>query len=169
VLAIRTGEVRLRLGSPREAARIAEDVLTAEPDHFGALELLAKAQWQAGEHPAMLTTLKRLVAINPYEPGYHYLRGVVMQATGRYGEAAQSFARASALPEARQALEELRSWQGEVVAGLLRDDPVFRAQYIRDAELACAQRGFDFVSGLQSPNSWVPDLRETPVLYARPS
>ena len=46
--------------------RVAED-----PTHLGNLETLVRAQWSAADYSGVLDTVRRLLALNPFEPGYH--------------------------------------------------------------------------------------------------
>src|SRR5580700_1569148 len=84
-------QVAFRAGNLVEAQRLALDLLTEDDSHVGALELLAKAQWQSGVYDELLQTLSRLIRLNPYEPGYHALKGAALQCLGRYDDAIRSF------------------------------------------------------------------------------
>ncbi len=130
----------------------AQAVLNLDPDHAGALELLAKALWQRANLEELLPVIDKLVSLNPYEPGYYSLRGSALQSLGRLGEAARAFYRAAEISSgaeqqhALDALQELQEWQRALVADLLDEDPVFHAGYAQDAERACLSRGFALVN-----------------------
>jgi tetratricopeptide (TPR) repeat protein len=143
---LRRAETALKTGGANESKKIAQGLLSQDPTHVGALEVLAKAQWTLSQHTELLDTLGVLVRINPYEPGYYILRGNCLRNMGRYGEALRSFVRAGDADGAREAVEELSALQSDLVVHLLEEDAVFRAQYAHDPELACASRGFEFGS-----------------------
>jgi tetratricopeptide (TPR) repeat protein len=158
----------LQLGDIDRARTLAKRVLARDRDHLGALEVLASAQWRAGECDEVLRTTSRLIQLNPYEPGYFALKGSALQSLGRYGEAAQCLARATELPDMADALRELESWQATLIRELLRSDPVFKAAYAQDPESCCARHGFVFASsgkGIQ----WLPSESATVAGHTRPS
>jgi len=166
---LRQGEALMRLGRYTEASVVARQVLAEDPHQLGALELAAKALWQAGAYEEVLSVIRRLVVLNPYEPGYHALQGASLQCLGRYGEAARAFARSSEIPSSRQALDEIRSWQAELLAGMIQSDPVFRAQYNRDPKEACTSRGFDFAEEARPVEWWIAERQPRVSLFTRPS
>ncbi|MCB0826548.1 MAG: tetratricopeptide repeat protein [Armatimonadetes bacterium] len=69
-------------------------VLEIDPDHLGALEVMAQAQWQAGQFEEVITTTSRLLRLNPHEPGYRYTRGMALMSRGELFRAAEDFKRA---------------------------------------------------------------------------
>ncbi|MGV3618650.1 MAG: tetratricopeptide repeat protein [Fimbriimonas sp.] len=160
-------EMAMRKGDHAQALTTIDRLLAEEPDHLGALELKARCQWQVGEHQALTATLRRLIALNPYEPGYHALLGSALQCLGRYGEAAQSLERAAGTPGQEETLSDLRAWQAGLVAEMLQDDPIFRAHYRQDPRAACASRGFHVATTVDRP--LVFGRTERAALYTRPS
>jgi tetratricopeptide (TPR) repeat protein len=163
-------EFLLSSGQAREACQCARTLLKSDAAQVGALEVLAKALWQLSRHDELLATLATLVRLNPYEPGYHSLRGAVHQAQGRTGEAIKCFARATDHSEtARASIEELRDWQGTLIADLLRDDLVFRTHYAQDAEGACRARGFEFLPDYRIGESWLAKPKAQAAAFTRPS
>jgi tetratricopeptide (TPR) repeat protein len=150
---LQRAQMSLGMGHWPEARSEAAEILRHDPDHVGALEVLAKALWQGAEFSPLLEVLRRLIRLNPYEPGYFSLQGAVLQAIGRYGEAVEAYERSlSALPlEAaqpiRRTLSELQEWQASLVAQLLGEDAVFRADYARAPLKACRAKGFGFARG----------------------
>lgn len=167
--AITRADLALKTGQYEEAVRISRAVLDNHADHIAALEILAKALWQAGHYDEVLLAVRRLQTLNPYEPGYHALKGAALQCLGRYGESVRAFARAGNAPGSEEAMHELESWQGGLIADMLREDPVFRAHYAQNPADACACRGFDFVSGRESQDRWLSNPTERAALFARPS
>ena len=78
-------EMELASGNPAGAMRHARSVLSMDCDHVGALETLAKAQWQTSTCDELLITLSRLIELNPYEPGYQVLLAGAYQSLGLCG------------------------------------------------------------------------------------
>ncbi len=121
--------------------------LSADPNHLGHLEALARLQWVAGDCRSVLDTLRRLTSLNPFEPGYQHLRGCALQCLGCYGEALEAFDRCASTAteplatESAAAADALRAWPSELVVRLVGADPAFRAAYERDPERACRSLG----------------------------
>src|SRR5688572_26725029 len=67
-------EMEMVAGNVGSAIEFAKQTLKSDPGHVGALEILAKAQWQASQCDELLLTLRKLIELNPYEPGYHSLQ-----------------------------------------------------------------------------------------------
>lgn len=131
-----------------ESEQAARAILADNPNHLGALELLAKVEWRLERNSDALATLQKLVTLNPFEPGYFYMRGLIYQALGQFREASDSLARAVAFEgtpmsqAATVALEDLEAWQKSLIAQLAQDDPEFRLRYAQDPAAAIQQRGF---------------------------
>lgn len=70
------------------------EVLMADPDHLGALEVMAQAQWFGGEYEAVIRTTSRLLRLNPHEPGYRFTRGMALISKGELLRASEDFRRA---------------------------------------------------------------------------
>jgi len=152
----------------------ARRILRNDPNHVPALETLAKTQWKSTQLDELLVTLKKLIALNPYEPGYHSLLAGAYQSLGMCGEAVKSYLRAVDLgqPESTEMqalIEELKAWQGSLVADLLRDDPVFRVAYQQNPMRACTDRGFDFAVVSESTEHMIQDRQSRAQAFARPS
>ncbi len=166
---IRAADMALRAGNPDVAIRLASQILETDSSHVGALETLAKAQWQSGVYDELLCTLGRLIRLNPYEPGYHALKGAALQCLGRYGDSIRSFMRGSDSPGARESSTELRNWQAQLVESLLSEDKVFKAHYARNPEEACRARGFEFRSESTIRQWFLTDDSARSTLFTRPS
>ena len=167
-------EMELASGRPGGAIELAQRMLKDDPHHVGALEILAKAQWQIVKCEDLLGTLGRLIELNPYEPGYHSLQAAAYQSLGLCGQAVKSYLRAVDLgmPKSEEMvamLEDLRAWQGSLVAGLIREDPVFRAAYEQNPALACASRGFDFAIPPETTETIIQDRQVRAMASVRPS
>ena len=72
------------------------DLLKRDPDHLGALEVSAQAQWFAGEYLEVIRTTTRLLKLNPLEPGYRYTRGMSYLSLGELHNAWGDFSDALA-------------------------------------------------------------------------
>jgi tetratricopeptide (TPR) repeat protein len=165
----RAAELALRAGQPDVAIRLSKQLLESDSSHIGALETLAKALWQTSAYEDLLQTLAKLIRLNPYEPGYHALKGAALQCLGRYGDSIRSFLRGSDSPGARESSIELRNWQAQLVESILSEDPVFRAHYRRDPEEACRARGFEFRSESKIRQWFLSDDSARAALFTRPS
>lgn len=156
----------------KAAERLARQVLSKDHSHIAALELLAKALWQQNGFVELISVTKRLIRLDPYEPGYRLLLGAAYQCTGRYGDATRAYA---AIPEqspehnrSSALVAELRRWQESLVNTLLREDSTFRLEYERDPKRACASRGFEFLSLDQTRAAMLPQP-EVALAAQRPS
>lgn len=155
------------------AIRLGSALSKREPDHLGALEILARAHWRAERYEEALGPLDQLIALNPYEPGYFYLRGVICQGLGRFGEAIDAMQRCLSFtdsPVAQQALaamRELESWQETLIAELLQRDPVFRTEYARDPIAACAGRGYRFADSARAGDHMQRSQTERALVWSR--
>ena len=146
------GEQALDKGDYAESTVQAKRVLSADPNHLGALELLARSHWRSGAYETCVDVLRHLIRLNPYEPGYHFLRAGAMQALGHYGEAVRSYSRClvseseTLRTSAAAAIRDLERWQEDVIAELIRSDRKFSAEYALEPVEACRRRGFAFAA-----------------------
>ncbi|MCA1947306.1 MAG: hypothetical protein LDL56_05080 [Armatimonadetes bacterium] len=91
---LQEAERLLRLGEPEQALRRVRLVLRRDPDHLGALELMAKALWAVGQLEEVVLCSRRLESLYPYEPGYFVTEGEALRELGRLEEARAAFRRA---------------------------------------------------------------------------
>jgi len=108
----------------RQAKEACLETLAKDPDHLGALETIAQAQWFGGEFEAVITTTTRLLKLNPHEPGYRYTRGMARLSQGDLGHAAEDFRRAlsqSNNPTFREqvasSLDAVELWMEDLACG----------------------------------------------------
>jgi|CXWL01.1.fsa_nt_gi tetratricopeptide (TPR) repeat protein len=140
----------------RTCLKHAQQTVRLEPDHLGSWELVARSQWRLGQFSEALLTLERLVSLNPYEPGYFYLKGMILQGLGQCGSAIEAMQRCLGFDEspvagqALTALKELEQWQAILIADALASDRVFRIEYARNPVLACQSKGFRLTIAEQS-------------------
>lgn len=155
-------EVLLQSRDALGASKLAKKILRADRTHVGALEVLARSLWQQQQFEDLISITRRLIRLDPYNPGYHMLRGAAFQCLSMFGEATKAYARATAhgsSPDAdrsMQLISELRDWQANLLSTLLEEDPAFRVAYSRDPQAACQSKGFEFVD-MTPPNSWGRD------------
>ena len=161
-------EYQLSIGDAKSAYISARALLRRDSSQVGALEVLAKSLWQLSRYDELLVSLSTLIRLNPYEPGYHALRGAVYQALGRTGEALKSFSRVNS-DVASASIQELREWQGTLIAEMLQDDLVFRTHYAQDPESACRARGFEFLPNYNAGESWLAKPQAQLASFTRPS
>lgn len=168
-------EALLQTRNAPEAAKLARLILRKDREHVGALEVLARSQWQQQKFETLVATTRRLIKLDPYNPGYHMLLGAALQCLGRFGEATRAYLRASnegGTPETERSLRliaELRDWQAGLLATLLNEDLAFRAAYNRDPKAACQSRGFEFLETQPVVGTWVHEGPALSALSVRPS
>jgi tetratricopeptide (TPR) repeat protein len=163
-------ETLLKSGRAQQVIRESRAVLREDPHQIGALEVLAKAQWQAGQFAQLSKTIETLIKLNPYEPGYFELRGFACQALGQLGESIRSFARArDNSAAARAAVEDLRAFQVGIVLDLMKCDATFRIRYRRDAGDACRSVGLDLLPDDEVAESWIASPSLVQARSVRPS
>lgn len=99
-----------------------QEVLSKDPEHLGALEVLAQAQWYGGQFDNVIDTTSRLLRLNPHEPGYRYTRGMAYVSRGDLLHAMDDFRFAlgqSKNPEFRaqvaSSLEAVEAWSEQLV------------------------------------------------------
>ena len=166
-------EVLLQSRDAAAASKLAKKILRADRTHVGALEVLARSLWQLQDFDELIVITRRLIKLDPYNPGYHMLRGAAFQCLSMFGEATKCYARATThgnSPDAdrsMQLISELRDWQANLLSTLLEEDPAFRAAYSRDPQAACQSKGFEFVD-MPARGKWVRDDASA-TINARPS
>ena len=116
-------------------------VLSETSDHLGALELYARLLWKQQDFKALVRTTNRLILLNPFEPGYHSLRGMSLRALGIYGEAAKALERD---PNASKQLLDLECFQASLIKDTIKHDAIFAAKYAKDPIKALTEKGFYF-------------------------
>lgn len=72
-----------------DQVRVQRSALRRDPDHVGHLEELAKLLWSAQDYKEAVQIATRLLRLNPYEPGYRYLRGLSHVALGNFTNGVQ--------------------------------------------------------------------------------
>lgn len=125
--------------------------LRQRPNDLFAIESLLKAQWRTGDLHGALRWVERAIVLNPLEPGYFFLRGLLRQSVGMISGAADDFETAIRLSKDKElnekigaAIHALEAWQMVLLRMLLEEDMTFRIAFTRDAKSAAESRGFRF-------------------------
>lgn len=129
----------LRLNNHLLAISHCQQILEVDSNHLGALELMSRSLWASQNFAELELTTRKLIALNPYEPGYFGLRGMALRALGRYGEATQALSRD---PGSASQLADLEAFQASLVRDLLEQDAGFAAEYAKNPTQATLKRGF---------------------------
>jgi hypothetical protein len=140
-LLITKADRHLAKGEVEQASSLVQAVLCETCDHLGALELSARLLWKQQDFKALVRATKRLITLNPFEPGYHSLRGMSLRALGMYGEAAKALERD---PNAAKQLLDLECFQALLIKDTIKHDQVFAAKYAKDPLKALTEKGFYF-------------------------
>lgn len=86
-----TARIMMQAYDWQGAMETCQRMLSRDPDHLGALETLAQAQWFGGQYDAVIGTTSRLLKLNPSEPGYRYTRGMALLSNGDLMRAYEDF------------------------------------------------------------------------------
>jgi hypothetical protein len=124
-----------------EASSLINSVLCESNDHLAALEVQARLYWKQQDFRGLIRTTAKLITLNPFEPGYHSLRGMALRALGLYGEAAKSLERD---PNAAKQLLDLECFQAALIKDTIKHDSVFAVKYAKDPVKALTDKGFYF-------------------------
>ena len=164
-IAVRQAEHMLKVNQATDSLGLVLPLIAEDHGHVPALEIAARAYWQLQDFVKVVELTDKLIRLNPFEPGYHSLRGISLRALGRYGDAARSLSRD---PGAEDALHELEGFQASLVRDLIESDPIFAAQYAKDPTSALAAKGFYF-ERTEAAAAWVAENAHRPSTYTRPS
>ncbi|HEY3782152.1 MAG TPA: CDC27 family protein [Fimbriimonadaceae bacterium] len=158
--------------SPSETVIVCDRILVSDPGHLPALEVKSKALWRMGQFEAALKSLDKAIALNPFDPGYHFLKGDCLQGLSRNSEALDAFERCRSCASGNLAqqtelrIKALQDWQSAVAGELACSDAAFRMQLEANPVAAMAQLGFK-VSSKQASVQAKP--MQSPGFWARPS
>ena len=83
-----------RAGRLQEAKQWYQKILSAEPEHFDALQLSAALETQLGNHAIALSLFEAALALNPRKAALHNNLGITFRALKRLDEARASFEQA---------------------------------------------------------------------------
>jgi tetratricopeptide (TPR) repeat protein len=140
----------LQLAGQGDAALpLIENLVAHAPHDVIALDLLAWGYYRQNRLEAAEHTMRRLAALEPYQPAHHFKLGILLQADGKLREAMACFQRASALDVGG----DMRQTIGEAIAALdqvqisqifarCATDDTFRRHLALHHELALHQAGY---------------------------
>jgi tetratricopeptide (TPR) repeat protein len=140
-LLIAKAERHFKKNEFEHSSSLVYSALSESPDHLAALELLARILWKQQNFKALVRATNRLIILNPFEPGYHSLRGMSLRALGMYGEAAKALERD---PNAANHLTDLECFQAALIKDTIKHDPIFATKYAKDPVKALTEKGFYF-------------------------
>ena len=86
-----------RLGQPREAERLCQQILSLDAHHADSLNLLGMIAFQAGSYELAAGRFQEAISINHGRATYHSNLGAVLRVQGKLKDAAACFERALAL------------------------------------------------------------------------
>jgi len=104
-----TARTMLQTYDWKGALESCREVLKQDPDHLGALEVSAQAQWYEGQFEEVVRTTNRLLKLNPLEPGYRYTRGMALMSMGHLSRATDDFRQAIAQSENPGFLQQVQN------------------------------------------------------------
>lgn len=139
---LKEGEKAFLRGELDAACPLLYGFLEQSPQHLGALELLAKAQWQLGNHLEVIRICDEMICLHPFEKGYFELKAMSLRALGHFGACAKMLERIGA----RHLLEDVESCQAHLVKTLIEHDPIFALEFRRDAKACFEKNGFYFAN-----------------------
>jgi Flp pilus assembly protein TadD len=114
---LKRGTELLERGDAAAAATLLQRAADHEPGSASVLETLARAQYDAGRAGDAVVTFGRLVEIAPDADYARFGLGVSLTRVGRFEEAAEQLALASAMrPERRDYAERLRQVRATLAA-----------------------------------------------------
>lgn len=93
---LKTAEEHLRTGQLPQALGICHAILSAQPNHPGALHLAGVIAHQLGEAEDAAVLIGQAIRIDPRPAVYHVNLGIALHRLGRHRQALASFARAIA-------------------------------------------------------------------------
>ncbi len=154
--------------TPAAALVLCNQILADDATHLPAIELKIKCQWRLGLYEDALQGLDQALSLNPYDPGYHFLKGDCHQNLLRYGDALESFQRCrqgddpDLAAQAEVRMKGLEEWQASLMDELLRSQPQLVAKFQSDpAELLSygfrpceAKMSETVMARLASPSMW---------------
>jgi tetratricopeptide (TPR) repeat protein len=141
--------VALEMGDCERAIAVSRHLLKSWPGLISAHNTLGAAYVQMGDVDAALRIANALIRLDPETAVHHFKKAILCQHQGEVGLAVQEFTQAILLAPhgpcadaAREALENLDSFQLNLIVTLAIEDGTFRRKLTRDAVGAVTERGF---------------------------
>jgi hypothetical protein len=127
--------------------------VSRSPDSLFSIETILKAQWRSGDVQGAFKWVRRAMRLNPLEPGYYFLRGLLRQSVGMFAEAMEDFEYTHSVAKSPDLIEKsllaahaLEEWQVIVLRMLISEDRDFRRAFIAEPVRAATARGFRFTA-----------------------
>jgi len=79
------------MGQPDKSLSVVKKILSRDPNHINALELLSEIQIQKHEFEKAVTTLEKIVQIDPTNVEIHYRLITIYEIQGKWNEAASHY------------------------------------------------------------------------------
>lgn len=140
--------VLLNADQAKDCIEACARALSADGSHLPALEVKARAHWRLGQYRLALETLEQALLLNPFDPGYRYMKGDCLQMLGQYGEAMAEFqmcakdAASDLAGEAERRVQVLDELQRELLQWRLSTDPEFRRTYTAEGAKHVRAQGY---------------------------
>ena len=138
----------LRNRNWKTVAKQSEKLLKIDKNNLVALEALSQAKWHRGDYCGAFELGAKLIAVNPFEPGYCVLQAMCHMMLGRYTAAVDAFEKArqkTTRSEFQNTLDmqaldaETMLWMA--VEKLKTVDAQFGREFSRNPRAACLKAG----------------------------
>jgi tetratricopeptide (TPR) repeat protein len=142
-------DIAIEAGDPERALAAGHALIKLAPRHLAAHNALGAIYMQRGDIDAAIRVTNTLIRLDPGCPAHHFKKALLYQHKGEVALAVEEFTSAYRMDAdgmygdaARDALENLDTFQINQVLTLAMEDIVFRTKLIRDTPTAAAERGF---------------------------
>ncbi|WP_395090909.1 tetratricopeptide repeat protein [Armatimonas sp.] len=142
-------DVCVEIGRYDDAIPHGQALLALKPRSIHARDILSTAFLHRGQYERALRLTDEMVRLDPYDPGHHFKRGVILQQAGLLAASCRAFTRTlelapdDELQEACQmAIDLLERYQIRQVLSLASEDILFHLHLLRDAQESARARGF---------------------------
>jgi tetratricopeptide (TPR) repeat protein len=142
-------DVCVEIGRYDDAIPHGRALLELKPRSVHARDLLSTAYLHRGQYERALRLTNEMVRLDPFNPGHHFKRGVILQQTGLFAPACQAFVRTLELqadPELEEAcqmaIDLLERYQIRQLLTLASEEILFRIQLQREPQETVQARGF---------------------------
>lgn len=163
LILLKEGEAAYHTGDLKTASVHLNAFLQSEPDHLGALELLAKSLWQLEMFAEVIPICDQMSRLHPAENGYLELKAMSLRALGHFGACAKILERI----HSTRLLADVESCQAHLVKGLIEHDPKFAFEFQRDAKSCFEKHGFYFANA-NAAKDWLIENTKNGSRVSRP-
>jgi tetratricopeptide (TPR) repeat protein len=142
-------DVCVEIGRFDDAIQHGKMLLLLQPRSIHARDLLSTAYLHRGQYERALRLTDAVIRLDPFDPGHHFKRGVILQQLGLLAGSCQAFSRTielapdEELREACQmAIDLLERYQIRQLLTLASEDVMFQLHLVRAPKEQVAARGF---------------------------